>query len=112
MASCSKENIQYCEEKGYLTNLASARFGIVGSWAYPDVVGHTEYGENGRVCFLFEPEGFCDNYEITQSGGKFILIYKSEDGYSTSTHIKLLTKSLFEKGDNFLSIIGPHLSPS
>ncbi|MDR1348355.1 MAG: hypothetical protein LBJ63_08040 [Prevotellaceae bacterium] len=36
LIACSKddENIQYDNEKGYLTNLESVKFGIVGTWKF------------------------------------------------------------------------------
>ena len=88
IASCDKDSdntVRYDEEKGYLTNIESVKFGIVGRWhsvnaPYPRVIA-VNYSEDGQQCAGDESDEeltSCVNYKILQIDGKFIIRYYSE----------------------------------
>lgn len=55
LAACSSDDddndntVTYDETKGYLTNFASVKHGIVGLWQFDNASSYSEYGNDGIV---------------------------------------------------------------
>ena len=82
--SCSSddENVTYDEVKGYLTDVASVKHGLIGTWEDPDGAawGYTyEITFNGRTVNAIEKEeGYEDDewsasYSVSSKNDKFYL---------------------------------------
>lgn len=100
LTGCSKddEKIEYSETKGYLTNLASAKQGIIGVWQESLDI-HVKYNTNGTACMGCPScalDNDCFKYSILHNNGKYMYRYYTSNGSPIDYEIKRLTKSSFE----------------
>ena len=98
LASCSKESVQYDYARGYLTNLASAQEGIIGSWTPVEAGDWWVFDRDGYLSYR-SAEGSVNAkvaYEVLKSGKSYLLrryTATDRDGDCVENQLYVLSKT-------------------
>lgn len=84
------ESIEYSEALGYLTNLTSVEYGVLGKWKAVNKEVYYEYKPGGVTCRIDAPDyehPMCGKYEVFKKDGVFYLReYRTNDFEGTDAY--------------------------